>query len=341
MAWAMMSKEQRYLLDLQGFLIVEGALSADELDAAREAMDRLSGGIFHGTPELPVDWYEGCREEHMRGEVSDTSGQQKYDGHLKWAWAFDRAIEQLAVHPAVWPIILELTQGKPQLSGPGERVGVAIVDDGTMTVRDPHKPKAGWHCNAEGNGDRDREGNGYERARLEVLADGTLYCPNFVAFPYLDDVTAGDGGLFLIPGSHRGSFNRPRELFDWAGWPSPPPPGTLHVCPRAGDYVIMTEATTHAAVPWTRTDRQRRTLALRYQPHDIPAHGWFGEPIETEGGEDSRRGWNGGLEKIAHRLAPESLELIQWAPSCHQKAIASKRIVVLSGGTVGHTQPRL
>ena len=66
MAWAMMSKEQRYLLDLQGFLIVEGALSADELDAAREAMDRLSGGIFHGTPELPVDWYEGCREEHMR-----------------------------------------------------------------------------------------------------------------------------------------------------------------------------------------------------------------------------------------------------------------------------------
>ena len=28
MGWAMMTKEQRYLLDLQGFLVVEGALSA-------------------------------------------------------------------------------------------------------------------------------------------------------------------------------------------------------------------------------------------------------------------------------------------------------------------------
>ena len=93
-------------------------------------MDRLSGGIFHGEPPLPADWYEGCREEHTRAG----SGRRLYDGHLKWAWAFDRAIEKLAVHPAVWPVILELTQGKPQLSGPGERVGVAIVDDGTMTV---------------------------------------------------------------------------------------------------------------------------------------------------------------------------------------------------------------
>ena len=54
MAWAMMSREQRYLLDLQGFLVVESALSASELSAAREAMDRLSGGIFHGQPPLPL-----------------------------------------------------------------------------------------------------------------------------------------------------------------------------------------------------------------------------------------------------------------------------------------------
>jgi hypothetical protein len=320
MAWAMMTQEQRYLLDLQGYLVVEGALSAEELGAAREAMDRYSGGVFRGEPPLPDDWYEGCREEHAR------DGAKRYDGHLKWAWAFDRAIESLCVHPAIWPIILELTQGKPQLSGPGERVGVAIVDDGEMTVADPHKPKANWHCNAEGHGDR--EGGGYDGARLEVREDGSLYCPNFVVFPYLDDVEPGDGGLFLIPGSHRGSFNRPRELFDWPGWPAPPPPGTTHVCPQAGDFVIMTEATTHAAVPWARADRQRRTLALRYQPHDIPPHNWFGEPNEEQGGAPN--GWAGGVELISSRLAPESLELIQWAPSTHRKAIASTRVVSLS-----------
>ena len=46
-----------------------------------------------------------------------------FDGHIKWAWAFDKAIEALAMHPG----ILELAQGRPQLSGPGERVGVAIT----------------------------------------------------------------------------------------------------------------------------------------------------------------------------------------------------------------------
>ena len=167
----------RYLLDLQGYIVVEGALSVDELSAAREAMDRLSGGIFHDAPPLPVDWYEGCRAEHTLKPVAEggASARLLFEGHLKWAWAFDRAIEKLAVHPAIWPIIVELTQGKPQLSGPNERVGVAIVDDGTMTVANPHKPKAGWHCNSEGQGDRDREGSGYDRARLEVLKDGTLY----------------------------------------------------------------------------------------------------------------------------------------------------------------------
>eukprot|EP01044_Picomonas_judraskeda_P010621 COSAG03_NODE_1381_length_4190_cov_5.694295_3_plen_99_part_00 len=78
-------------------------------------------------------------------------------------------------------------------------------------------------------------------------------------------------------------------------------------------------------------------LYFFYQPHDIPPHGWFGEPMD--GG--APRGWTGGVEKIAHRLAPESLELIQWAPSTHRKAIASKRVIVLSKEAAGQTQHRL
>ena len=112
---------------------------------------------------------------------------------MKWAWAFDRAIERLAVHPAIWPIILELTQGRPQLSGPGERVGVAIYDDvhtqgnaGRLGRKVNGGTQANWHSTAEGGGEGgDREGSGYERAKLEVLDDGTLYCTNFVVFPYL------------------------------------------------------------------------------------------------------------------------------------------------------------
>ena len=39
-----MDSEQRYLLDLQGFLVIEDALSASELAACREAADHYIGG---------------------------------------------------------------------------------------------------------------------------------------------------------------------------------------------------------------------------------------------------------------------------------------------------------
>jgi ectoine hydroxylase-related dioxygenase (phytanoyl-CoA dioxygenase family) len=324
-----MTPEQRYLLDLQGFLVVEDALSTEELHAARDAMDRLAGGIFGTGPPLPDDWYEGCRKEHTR----DLGIHGKdFEGHFKWAWAFDKALERLAVHPAIWPIILELTQGRPQLSGPGERVGVAIFDDvhtqgdaGRFGRKRDGGTQANWHCTAEGGADSQRrESGGYDMAKLQVLADGSLYCTNFIIFPYLDDVYEGDGGLFLVPGSHRGSFNRPRgmKMFDWQGHPAPAPAGALDICPKAGSYVIMTEATTHAATPWTPTDRVRRAFALRYQPHDFPAHKWFGEPGSA----------NEFLpDVITRRLAPESLELIQWRDS-HEplKAITSQAVVQLS-----------
>lgn len=192
---------------------MEDALSAEELAAARGAMDRLSGGIFGTGPPLPDDWYEGCRAEHVRD--LETHGKD-FEGHLKWAWAFDKAIERLAVHPAIWPIILELTQGRPQLSGPGERVGVAIYDDvHTQGLAGRFGPKAGggtranWHCTTEGGEGSDRrENGGYNQAKLEVLEDGSLYCTNFVVFPYLvsacvfDRVTAVCMSCLTLCGRH-------------------------------------------------------------------------------------------------------------------------------------------
>ena len=187
-------------MPVRAVLVVEDVLSEAELAAARDAMDRLAHGIFGTGPPLPEDWYEGCREEHTTGR---DAAHGRFNGHIKWAWAFDKAIEALAVHPGVWPIILELTQGRPQLSGPGERVGVAIYDD-VHTAGEAKRfgrtesgaTPANWHSTAEGGGEGgDREGTGYDRAKLEVLPDGSLYCTNFVVFPYLDDVEPGDGGL--------------------------------------------------------------------------------------------------------------------------------------------------
>ena len=79
-------------------------------------------------------------------------------------------------------------------ASPTARPGTMIVDDAQRTVKDPSRVGSGWHCAAEGNGNR--EGGGHELARVETTDRGTLYCTNFVVFPYLDDVHPGDGWVW-------------------------------------------------------------------------------------------------------------------------------------------------
>jgi hypothetical protein len=113
---------------------VEGALDPAELAAASEAADRYIDAVFHGTTPLPPG-FEVMRQEHMRDDGT-------FGGHLALAWAFDKALEGLAMHPRLWPIVVELSGQKPQLSGGGTRVGTMIVDDANMTVAgDPFDPE--------------------------------------------------------------------------------------------------------------------------------------------------------------------------------------------------------
>ena len=87
-------------------------------------------------------------------------------------------------------------------------------------------------------------------------------------FPYLDDVLEGDGGVFMLPGSHHSSFVRPLDLFGQYGqgdraWheaaseeerrgsrlPDELPVGCFKPVVRAGDFIVMPEATLHGVMP--------------------------------------------------------------------------------------------
>ena len=89
--------------------------------------------------------------------------------------------------------------------------------------------------------------------------EGRISLNNFVAFPYFDEVRPDDGGLLVIPGSHKSVFSRPRSLFYPFGnppalggpnrppegdWKSntlqiPVPDGCWHVRPDPGDVVTI------------------------------------------------------------------------------------------------------
>jgi len=267
-----MTEEQRYLFDLCGFLHLKNVLTPEELDAASEAARRY----IDSTPEdLPPHFGQS---ENLKG--------------FAHGFAFDRALEKLVFLPAVWPIVLELTNGKPMLAS-----GTLMVDD-----PDGHTEASPLHCA--------RDDYGFESARYEIH-QGRIYCDDFVVFPYLDDVHPGDGGLLVLPGSHKSQFDRPPQLFSQGRIEGEVPLGVINITPSAGDVVIIPECLTHGVLPWKPVDRQRRVLTLHYRPH----HRQPGRPIP---------------EAVKERLAPETLELLETAHYTHKKEIATRQRVCLS-----------
>lgn len=119
-----------------------------------------------------------------------------------------------------------------------------------------------------------------------------MRCTDFICFWYLSDVSPGDGGLFVLPGSHKSQFgfnelSRDRPLEERLFFADPPqdgspasvaandtfappthqselPHGVLNLCPKAGDVLVISERLLHGALRWQPHDRDRRFLTLRY-----------------------------------------------------------------------------
>ncbi len=264
-------------LDMNGYLHLKGVLQGEQLAAARSAAIRYA----HGDPDTlppPFDEIRRACDARVHQHTPNTASQL---GH---AFAFDKSLEHIVFNDTIWPIIHELTDGKPRLNSGG-------------LVNEDHRPG--------GHGDRPvhlhcaREDGGPRSARFEV-ANGRIYCDNFIVFPYLDDVQPGDGGLLVLPGSHKSNFERPHHLYGIYGeaerrkWRQDQYPatgnfgeytgakwhdlfrfdGTLDedaadmglkaLTPKAGDVLVMPEALTHGVLPWRPTDRARHALLIRF-----------------------------------------------------------------------------
>ena len=127
-------------------------------------------------------------------------------GKFLHAHAWSSCLENLAAHPAVWPTILELTDGKPKLL---HESGTLFWEDSRRNDlgdtydpdRDIHVSVAGTdgvhlHCGREGLFP-DMQFSPHHCGYFEGL-HGRLHCGNFAVFVYLSDVDVGDGGLLVV-----------------------------------------------------------------------------------------------------------------------------------------------
>jgi hypothetical protein len=268
----MMTPEQRYLFDLNGYLHLEQALSEEELTAAQSAAERY---INARPKDLPPEF--GTRDRRL------------YDH----GFAFDKALERLIFHPSYWPIVKEFTDNKPRFLR------------GTMLVNQPGGPvdAGSLHCA--------RESYGWQSTRYECR-NGRIYCDDFVIFPYLYDVHPGDGGLVVLPGSHKANFDRPDTLFHGGHLDDGLPPGVVNLSAKAGDVIIISELLTHGGLRWHPTDRKRVVLVLRYAPQYRGGEGWVPDSLKK-------------------RLSSETIELMSSGTHTEIKDVVQHDIVTFSG----------
>ena len=271
----MMTDAQRYLFDMMGYLHLEQALKRTELKAAQQAINRY---VNASEDELP----EGFGRSNSLFDKNRTQ--------FKYAFAFDKVLEALVFHRSFWPIVLEASGRRPRLNSGEVRIN---------TAKDPvHR----LHCS--------RESFGQYSCRYSC-DDGKIYCDDLVVFIYLTDVLPGDGGLLLVPGSHKSDFKRPPDVFN-DGWIEKDVPlGVANITARAGDIVITTELMTHGAMAWQPKDRDRRFFILRYRPQ---YHRQIREYPDS----------------ILARLSPETRELLETQSYTHEKEIVKKDFVTLT-----------
>jgi len=128
-------------------LLLDNALGADELRAAQ------AGVAEHAAADEP-------------GEL----------------WCFNKDLEALVFHRSFWPIVMELTNGKPKMKG------AQFINDDPVKGTGATNGKGGGHLHCA------RTDFGPESATF-YQERGELRCNDMIIFIYLTEVLDGDGGL--------------------------------------------------------------------------------------------------------------------------------------------------
>jgi ectoine hydroxylase-related dioxygenase (phytanoyl-CoA dioxygenase family) len=224
-----MSDRERYLFDLQGFLVVRGVLDDTELRALNESLD--ANRDRHGEQQA----------RSVSPPLEGDHGRGHFTGMLTWDKPWCDPWRALLAHPKLIPHL-------NTLFGRGWKL------DHTPDVHTATQGAEGLTLHGFGNVT-------FNGSRFYAYSNGTMRCGLLNCQFYLADQDAGDGGLMVIPGSHKANlrpsdatlrFEEDREI-------------CAHVPAKAGDVVLFNEATTHGTLPW-RAAHERRVALYRFTP---------------------------------------------------------------------------
>lgn len=229
---AEMSAREKFLIDLNGFLVVPNVLTESELAALNAAADACWDSSYT----------DGGGEQHrcrQRGHQSAAFHEMR--GMLEWPTPHCLPFRSLLTQPKMIPYM-------NSLHGRGWRLD--------------HSPFMIIGRGAHGGY---IHGHPWDPEYKYRYANGVMRSGHLAVAYQLTDVEKDWGGFGVIPGSHKCNFPLPTELVDTSLDSIHPP----MVCPAApkGSMLIFFESALHASLPWFGPPgTERRSLLFRIAP---------------------------------------------------------------------------
>ena len=220
--------------DRNGFLLLRGALSDDEVVRLNVAFDRF--------PELQTgDWINNAQ----RRDYTLDTGFELHNALDCGDPAFDMLID----HPG-WIALARHYAGEE-----GSYVEGVTIDENIASIRG-----AGGHHPVHSGG------HDVPLRTMYRCEGGRFRCGQVNVIVALTDIGPGDGATMVIPGTHKSNLAHPMAGDYAAGDRMDALPGAIEVHMRAGDALLFTDALMHGGSSRSTVEGERRVMILRYGP---------------------------------------------------------------------------
>lgn len=231
---------EKYLFDLNGFIVLKGALSKSEIDDCNKTLDTMQDS-------KPGQWHGRVHGHNFTGSHEGLNLQQIYEA--------GPAFEKMIDHPA-WIEKAIQCLGTDEQNFDGLH-GPCFIDENFASIREQGQA-IGLHS------------GGDERVtRCQYRChDGKFHCGQINILAALTEIGPGDGATMVIPGSHKSNFKHPGFAQAAVSANATSVDGTIgaiEVQLSAGDAILFVDAIMHGSAQRTN-DGQRRIFVYRYGP---------------------------------------------------------------------------
>jgi phytanoyl-CoA dioxygenase PhyH len=227
-----------YLFDLRGYLLIEKALSPDEVA-------ELNAGIDALLPLKRGEWV-GYVHGHAYSDNDGLNLQQIYEG--------GEPFERLIDHPSWIDKVKHFVGGEGTFD---HHPSPLFIDENFANLRGPGGA-LGLHSGGH---------LGLKRTQFRYY-NGRFQCGQINILMALTDIGPGDGGTMVIPGSHKSHFPHPQLEERAIGGQHQSVDGVIgavEIAMKAGDALLFVDAIGHGSAERTNSG-ERRVIIFRYGP---------------------------------------------------------------------------